>query len=448
MRSLARVYLTARDGGHRLTKVSERLLEPRTRNTSIRYIFIDPTIAFGTLRFIGGSINNAVSETFNKLPQRVQDQFLEAQFHPVLGNGYTGIRTPIGPCDFEPYPFSYIPDDAKDLRDFSTERDLEHKIPMIIRSDKIAGGTSILASTWSPPKQCKSNDDICHGGSLRPEFREFYSEFLLAFIHDYGRRGVRIWGLSPQNEPEAVQRWPSCIYTPEEERDFMRDFIGPALERSAHWVKLIAWDHNRDLMYERARVILSDRKARQFVWGLGFHWYSHSCYDNVALVHKTFPRTHLIFTEAAHGPFKITELNNWPVAERYATAMIHDLNNGAEGWLDWNILLDEKGGPNYVGNYCHAPVHAINGELVFTCLFYYIGHFSKFIRPGFRLIPCSSSSDDLLATAFGHKASGKIATVILNKQELSQAFTLALNDEMLPLELPPRSIATVVIETK
>src|ERR1035437_4117932 len=107
--------------------------------------------------------------------------------------------------------------------------------------------------------------------------------------------------------------------------------------------------------------------------------------------------------------------------------MVNDFNNGAEGWTDWNVLLDEKGGPNHVQNFCFAPIHADTktGEVHYMNSFYYIGHFSKFVRPGAKRIVCTSKVDKLLSTAFLNP-DGKVATVIMNKTDNPVDFNLYL----------------------
>ena len=222
----------------------------------------------------------------------------------------------------------------------------------------------------------------------------------------------------------ATQTWESCIYSAEEERDFLKNYLGPTMKREGLGdKKIIAWDHNRDLIYQRASTILADPKAAQYVWGIGFHWYEpwsggEQMFDNVRLVHETFPNKNLIFTEGTVDSFKADDIDSWRLGEQYGRSMINDFNDGAVGWTDWNVLLDENGGPNHVGNFCFAPVHADTktGELIYTNSYYYIGHFSKFVRPGARRIASSPSRSALLSTAFINP-DGKVSVVVMNKSD-------------------------------
>lgn len=170
----------------------------------------------------------------------------------------------------------------------------------------------------------------------------------------------------------------------------MKNHLGPTMEQAGYGDrKIIVWDHNRDMMLHRAHVIFDDPEAAKYAWGMGFHWYETwagfaPMVENVAAVAQAYPDKPLLLTEAAVEKFDPAKLQYWPNGERYGTAIINDLNHGAVGWTDWNILLDQNGGPNHVGNYCFAPVHADTrtGEVIYTPSYWYIGHFSKFIRPG------------------------------------------------------------------
>jgi len=111
-------------------------------------------------------------------------------------------------------------------------------------------------------------------GKLKPDLRQAWANYYTRFIKAYGREGIPIWGITMQNEPMATQTWESCIYTAEDERDFIKNVLGPTMKREGlSDRKIIAWDHNRDLIYQRVSTILADRDAARYAWGIGFHWY-------------------------------------------------------------------------------------------------------------------------------------------------------------------------------
>jgi len=168
-------------------------------------------------------------------------------------------------------------------------------------------------------------------------------------------------------------------------------------------------------------------------------------FDNVRLVHETFPEKKLLFTEGTPASFKAEDIHNWSLGEYYGRSMINDFNDGAVGWTDWNVLLDEQGGPNHVGNFCFAPVHADTrtGELTYTNSYYYIGHFSKFVRPGARKIASSPSRSALLSAAFVN-TDGKVSVVVMNPTDQKIAYFLWLAGDAAEVTSLPHSIQTLV----
>jgi glucosylceramidase len=448
-KSHVEIYVTAKDTGQRLAKAGgAELLNGLPVVEKDEYIFVDPSKTFQTVIGIGGALTDAAAETFYKLPEDKQQEILAAYFDPQNGIGYTLGRTHINSCDFSSESYAYVKDDDKPLDSFDISHDLKYRIPFIKAAMAKAGDKfTLLVSPWSPPGWMKDNGSMLHGGKLKPEYYESWARYYGKFIHAYEKEGIPIWGLTVQNEPLASQTWESCIYTAEEERDFVKNYLGPALRKAGlKSKKIIIWDHNRSLMYQRTSVVLDDPAAARYVWGVGYHWYVGDNFENVKRVKEAYPQTHLLFTEGCNGPFDFSKINDWQWGELYANSMIHDLNNGAEGWTDWNVLLDGKGGPNHVQNFCFAPIHAdtTTGELFYMNSYYYIGHFSKFIRPGAKRIISSSSTDKLLTTAFLNK-DGKIAVVVLNLSDQAQPFNLWLGRAITKNISPAHSIITLVI---
>lgn len=328
-------------------------------------IFVDPGVTFQTFIGIGGAITDASAETYAKLPKEKQQEILSSYYDPIKGIGYTLGRTNINSCDFSSEMYTYVKEGDKSLSSFDVAPDRKFKISLIKDAITATGGKlTLFASPWSPPGWMKDNQEMLHGGKLKPEFYQSWANYYVKFIQAYQKEGIAFWGLSVQNEPMAKQTWESCIYTAEEERDFIKKYLGPTLWKAGMQdKKLIAWDHNRDLMYQRAMTILRDPEAAKYVWGIGFHWYEDwtgggKLFDNVKRVGEAFPETHLIFTEGCAESYRPNQINDWKWGETYGRSMINDFNNGTVGWTDWNILLDERGGPNHVGNFCFAPVHA------------------------------------------------------------------------------------------
>ncbi|MEO0582224.1 MAG: glycoside hydrolase family 30 protein, partial [Bacteroidota bacterium] len=267
----------------------------------------------------------------------------------------------------------------------------------------------------------------------------------------YEALDIPVFGLTIQNEPMAVQRWESCIYTAEEERDFLKNHLGPTLEKEGFGdKKIIVWDHNRDLINHRANTILNDPEAAKYVWGVGFHWYEtwtggDPMFVNLDNVKESFPDKNLVFTEGCNEAFNPEKYQFWPNAERYGRSMINDFNQGTVAWTDWNILLDETGGPNHVSNLCFAPIHADTrtGELIYTPTYYYIGHFSKFVRPGAKRISTVASRSQLMATSFLNE-DGSMVTVVMNASGSPATYKLMVGEQTITETIEGHAMQTMV----
>src|SRR6185503_7591216 len=358
-------------------------------------VFVEPDKTFQTYLGIGAALTDASAETFYKLPKDKQQELLQAYFDKQKGIGYTVARTNINSCDFSSDMYTYVSDEDKELKSFNIDHDKKYKIPFIKEAMKAAGGKiDLFASPWSPPAWMKDNNDMLHGGKLKQDFAASWALYYTKFIKAYEKEGMPVWGISIQNEPMATQRWESCIYTGEEERDFLKNHLGPTMQKEGLGdKKIIVWDHNRDLLYQRAQTYFNDPEASKYAWGIGFHWYEswsggEPMYENLKKVHEAYPDKNLLFTEGCNEKFDAKRYSDRALGERYGRSMINDFNNGMVGFTDWNIILDETGGPNHVQNFCFAPIHGDTktGQLIYTNAYYYIGHFSKFIQPGAKRI--------------------------------------------------------------
>jgi glucosylceramidase len=447
------VYQTAKNSDDRLAYAGTYRFEagqqPPENEVSV---FVNPKRRFQRLLGIGGAITDASAEVFAALPEPRQVELLEAYYDTENGIGYTLARTPIHSTDFSSGSYTYIEEGDEALETFDIEHDRAYRIPLIKRAIEAAGGELLLyVSPWSPPAFMKDSNSMLKGGKLLPKYHEAWANYYTRFIHAYQAEGIPIWGLTVQNEPMAVQTWESSIYTAEEERDFVRDHLGPAMnEAGLGDRKIIVWDHNRDLISHRANTILEDPEAAKYVWGIGFHWYEtwaggETMHENLRNVAQSYPDKKLIFTEGTNENFSRERYQHWPNAERYGHSMINDFNAGTVAWTDWNILLDENGGPNHVGNYCFAPIHGDTrtGKLIYTPAYYYIGHFSKFIKPGALRVSTTTSRSHLLATSFVNP-DGTMATVVMNQSELEISYNYIVSGREVELISPPRSIQTLV----
>ncbi len=441
-------YLTTPDPSFRVAREPARAFKP-DGGVETPVVNIYPDVTFQTFDGFGGALTESAAVTWQKLPPAVRKEFLRAVFDPKAGLCYTIGRVHLNSCDFSTGNYACVEPGDLALRTFSIRREKQAMVPFALAAQKAAKrDIRLLVSPWSPPGWMKTTGEMNRGGKLLPECARAWAGCYVRFIQAMEAEGLHIGMVSVQNEPKATQSWDSCVYTGEEERDFVRDHLGPALKKAGLLprVELYVWDHNRERLYERAAVVLDDPKAAKYVAGAAFHWYSGDHFDALSLVSRRFPKAKLLFSEGCVELHSASRADSWSQGERYAHHLLGDLSHGATGWLDWNVLLDEIGGPNHVGNYCNAPIIADTkaGKLVYQNAFYFISHFSRFIRPNAVRVGSTSFSSDLETVAFRNE-DGSVVLVTLNRTDKDMRFVVRDNGLAVPLTLPAHSIRTSVI---
>lgn len=448
------VYTSANGTNLRLSKSNNQFTVKEVKQPleTQTCVFVNPNKEFQTFLGIGGAITDASAEVFAKLSPEKQQEFLNAYFSEKDGIGYSVLRTNMNSCDFSSASYTYVQDGDKDLNSFDISVDKRFKIPMLKKAMNLIGSkASFYISPWSPPAFMKDSNNMLRGGKLLPQYYQSWANYYVKYIDALQKEGLPVWGLTVQNEPMATQIWESCIYTAEEERDFLKNYLGPTLKKAGFGDKKITiWDHNRDLITQRASTVLDDKEASKYVWGVGFHWYENwsggeQMYQNVGIVNEMYPDKNIFFTEGCVEKFDAAKYHLWANGERYGKSMINDFNNGTVGWTDWNILLDENGGPNHVKNFCFAPVHADlqTGELIYTPSYYFIGHFSKFIKKGAKRISSSASRSGLLTTSFLNP-DGKMVTVVMNESDKQVNYLLCVGTKATEIIILPKAIQTII----
>lgn len=414
-----------------------------------------------------------------------QGNVLRAYFDKEVGHGYTLGRITIGSCDFGLGNWSCgdLLENDKELYAFTIDRYRSSILPMLKRASELAGqALQLLASPWSPPPWMKTEQAFSGSGHLKEECREVWALHFVQFINSMARAGAPLWAVSVQNEPAAAQQWESCLYTAKEECDFVRDHLGPKLEAAGlGWVKILIWDHNRDGMLERAARAYSDPEVAKYVWGVAYHWYGDARFESwpersvvqfedrqqggtplaelrsrlgleaVRRVAELRQDKHLLQTESCQElggrPLRAC-LQDWKLAERYGMNIIADMNAGCEGWIDWNLCLNQDGGPNHAGNLCVAPIicDTTSDEVFMQPCYWYLGHFSRFIKPGARRVICGSSRDVLEVTSFLNP-DGSLVVVVMNQSVEGVEFWLKVGESgAVPTDAPARSITTYVVD--
>ena len=466
------VYETSANGNS-LKKITEF---SSSKNAAV--ITLNPEEKFQTITGFGGSFTEASASLLNRLSAANRKKILEAYFGEN-GAKYSLTRTHIASCDFSLSNYTYAKvENDKLLENFTIEDDKSDLIPMILEAKAISKeGFKIIASPWTSPPWMKDNKKFV-GGKLLPEYNDSFALYFSKYLEAYKKEGINIWGVTVINEPHGNgNNWESTLFSPKEMTDFVQHHLGPKLEKDG-WadVKILGYDQNRAGLPEWVDEMFKDEKTSKYFAGTAIHWYE-STYDYMSkelqYAHQKAPNKYLIQTEACVDSeiphwnddawYWKKEATDWgwdwasekdkhlhpkyaPV-NRYATDIIGCLNNWVDGWVDWNMVLDTQGGPNWFKNWCVAPVivDPEKDEVYFTPLYYTMAHFSKFMRPGAVKIGCQINNNDLMSTAVKNP-DGSIAVVIFNPTE--QEFGIEINQNNLKknISIPAKALQTIVIK--
>jgi glucosylceramidase len=441
-------------------------------------ITLIPETRYQEITGFGGSFTEASASLLNRLSQASRNKVIQAYFGSE-GARYSLTRTHMNSCDFSLGQYSYAPVEGDtELKHFSIEEDREDIIPMIRDAMKVsADGFKILASPWTAPPWMKDNNDW-RGGKLLPEYYDTWALFFSKYLEAYREEGIEIWGFTVENEPLGNDNnWESMHFSPKEMTDFVQYHLGPRLEQDGHDVKLLGYDQNREHLNEWVDEMFRDEASSRYFDGTAVHWYA-STYEvypgALQYAHKKAPDKYLIQSEAcvdAEVPkwqddawYWSGEATDWgwdwapedqkhlhpkyvPVY-RYARDIIGCLNNWVDGWIDWNMVLDRRGGPNWFENWCVAPVivDPEQDEVYFTPIYYTLAHFSRYIRPGSTRIGVENPDDSLQVTA-AQNPDGSIAVVVLNQGSADRGFEVVLGEKSRKVNISPHAIQTILIKT-
>ncbi len=414
----------------------------KLKNREKELINLYPDIKFQEIIGFGGALTEASGYCLAKVKPEVENQILDDYFSES-GLHYSFCRTHIGSCDFSLSSYSYLKN--SDMNSFSLERDEQYLIPLLKKVLYQKPNLKLLATPWSPPAFMKSNKMLVLGGKLQEKYKATYAQYLAKYLLEYSKRGISIDYLTLQNEPNAIQIWESCLYSAEEEAKFAEHYLHPEFMKNGIKTKILAWDHNKERLYSRAKEVF--QVADKSVAGMAMHWYSGDYFEEIALTRKQFPEKLLFHTEGCTGYSHFRKEDEVMNGEIYAHDMLGDLNAGINGFIDWNIVLDDKGGPNHKRNYCNAPImlHQDNSGYNKNLTYYYIGHFTKYLKPGAKRIGFSKFTRHIETTAF-QNTDGSIVVILLNRNDFNQEFYLHLQGETYHDNLDSHAILTFVVK--
>lgn len=405
-----------------------------------------PEIEYQRFDGFGGAVTDSAGYVYGQMGEADKEKVLHTYFGKE-GIGYTRVRIPIDSCDFSLEQFQAVFDrDDLEAGNFSLARWKKYIHPLWEDIRKVTKDVEVMVTPWSPPAFMKTNGKRIHGGSLKEECRAAYAEYLCRYIKELAKIGMPVKRMSIQNEPKAVQEWDSCIMDADEEKLFLRDYLYPAMQKNGLTdIEIFIWDHNKERLYERACAVIDDT-TDSMIKGIAFHWYSGDHFEQLRMVREKYPKLQMILSEACIEYSKFDageELNN---VKKYAHEIIGNLNAGMNAFYDWNILLDENGGPNHAGNFCDAPFlyHVEEGRLEERMTLSAIAHFGKYIKAGAVRIGHSCYTEEIEVTSFKNP-DGSIVVVMLNWTQKNLPVTLRIDDECVTVVMKALSISTGVI---
>lgn len=465
------VYETS-ESGNKLTLRTEFI-----KGNNPATIKINASQEFQTITGFGGAFTESSAYLLNQMSKENRDRILRAYFAKE-GARYSLTRTHMNSCDFSLNNYSYTPVAGDtELKHFSIDQDREDLIPMIKDAMAISeDGFRLFASPWTAAPWMKDNNSWV-GGKLLPEYYNTWALFFSKYVDAYKAEGIDIWGFTVENEPHGNgENWESMHYSPEEMTHFVQHFLGPKLEADGKGdLVILGYDQNREGIREWVDVMYNDEASSKYYDGTAVHWYE-STYDyfptELQYAHQKAPDKYLIQTEAcidAEVPvwkddkwYWKKEATDWGYdwrepskkylhpkyapSNRYARDIIGCLNNWVDGWVDWNMVLDVNGGPNWANNWCIAPVivDTDKDEVYFTPLYYIMAHFSKYIRPGAVVIDAQNTDNALMVTA-AKNPDASIAVVVFNQGTSPKNFDLTLNGRTKNISISPQAIQTIMI---
>ena len=418
------------------------------RGIESQVVNIYPELSYETFEGFGGAVTEAAGYIYSLMNDEQKKKVIETYFSPEKMN-YRLVRVHMDSCDFSLGLYEAMSNsEDTELKSFSCERTEKYILPMLEDAKKTAGeNLKLMLTPWSPPAFMKTNGTRTGGGKLKPEYRKLWAEYICRYIREFQNRGFAVQRISIQNEPKAVQTWDSCLFTAEEEKSFLRDFLYPTMKSHGFEnIEVFIWDHNKERIYERVRDTV-DEETREMVSGAAFHWYSGDHFEGLELVRRLYPELKLIMSESCLEYSIFDEKNIESVTNKLCHEIIGDLNHGMCAFYDWNLLLDEKGGPNHVGNYCHAPFlyDVEKKKLLPQKTQEQYEMFSHFICPGSVRVQTTKFTEQIDTVAY-RTPDGRIVLILLNKGKELEAVNIRLGKMVGSLLLPAGILAACEIE--
>jgi glucosylceramidase len=410
--------------------------------SAVPTITITPATTYQSITGFGAAFTETATYTLSNISAARRAEVLNAFFNPFTGAGYNVCRVPINSCDFSVanYAYDVTPGDYNlDYFDFS--HDLKWTVPVIKQALRIPGADiKIFGSPWSPPAWMKTNNSMFNGGELSSNCFAAWALYYVKYIQAMRNNGVPMWGLTVQNEPQAVQTWESCIYSTAQERDFVKNYLGPTLAQNNANVKLMIWDHNKDIIVDRVDGVMSDPDAAKYVWGVAYHKYAGDYFDNMDIVHTEYPNAWMLGTE---NSIRDTGTD----AERMAHEVVGNLNHWSVGYLVWNLCTNYDGGP-YQHRTGGAPgpivVDSATDGVKYLRQQYYMTQFCRYLRPGAVRIGCALTGGSSLEPCAFKNTDGFTVVTVLNRTASPVAFKIKQGTQIIKPNIPAWALMSFI----
>ncbi|KAL1502271.1 hypothetical protein ABEB36_007437 [Hypothenemus hampei] len=405
----------------------------------------------------GGAFTDATGINIKRLPEKAQELLLEAYFGEN-GIQYSIGRVPIGGTDFSTKGYTYCDTEDETLAAFALQpEDNDYKIPFLKKAIQLRGQENIkfFASAWSAPIWMKTNDEYNGFGKIKDEYYATWAYYYLKFFDAYKEQGIDFWAVTTQNEPingligTSVQ---NNGFSYDEMKIWIKDYLGPTIRNSTYSdIKIIAHDDQRFLIPLLNNYILSDEETVNYIDGIGVHWYTDFIIPPEFLIYASsqYKDLFVLSTEACIDSVTnqgvVVDFGSWHRGERYLDDIMDDLSYDVIGWVDWNMVLNETGGPTWISNEVDSPI-IVNGtdeSFYKQPMFYAIGHFSKFVVPNSIRVDADIDDTDVRVLAFV-RPDEKIAVVLWNKSSDKKEVTVNILDKSGTVTLDPLSINTLL----
>lgn len=403
-------------------------------------IVLNPEKKFQSILGFGAAFTDAACYMFDQLSPAARAQLFHELFHPSE-MGFNVCRTCMGSSDYSTKVYSYDEGEADpELRRFSIEQDRRYILPMLREARKANPELFLFSSPWSPPGWMKAGGSML-GGSMQRRSMPAYAHYFVKFLQAYAEEGVPIQAVTPQNEVDTDQdgRMPACIWAQEYEIEFVRDHLGPLLEKQGLATKVWILDHNYNL-WGRAVAELDDAGLRKYCNAIAWHGYVGTP-EMMSKAHEAHPDAEMYWTEGGPDYTRPDYLTDWAT---WGKTFSEVLRNWCRSVTAWNLALDEKGQPNLGPFPCGGlvTIHSQTREIARSGQYWAFAHFARAIRRGARRLDSQSTLPEVQHVAFENPDGGRVAVV--TNAGPAQSVVLQVGKSESEIALASDSITTLV----